>query len=147
MEEIPPDVYIRCYNQLKRIRSDHSRPYPMERSCQVFWGRTGSGKSMRAFNEASVECYVKDPLTKWWDGYGTEEDVVIDEFRGIINIAHLLRWTDRYPVRLETKGGSVVSNFKRIWITSNLDPREWYPEADNETKLALLRRLNITHFN
>jgi hypothetical protein len=35
---------------------------------------------------------------------------------------------------------------RRIWITSNLDPQDWYPDLDPDTKAALMRRLTITHF-
>jgi len=72
---------------------------------------------------------------------------VVDEFRGGIDIAHLLRWCDRYPVIVELKGSSTVLSATKIWITSNLSPDDWYPELDVETKAALRRRLNITHFN
>jgi len=90
---------------------------------------------------------IIDPRTKFWCGYNSHEHVVIDEFRGAIDIGHLLRWLDRYPVIVETKGGAVVFNAKRIWITSNLDPRDWFPTIDTETMNALLRRVRITHFN
>lgn len=118
----------------------------MVRSCKVFWGATGTGKSRRAWEEASFSAYAKDPRTKFWDGYENQANVVLDEFRGGIDIAHLLRWLDRYPVRVEIKGASKPLNASLFWITSNLDPVDWYPEADVETKAALLRRLEITHF-
>jgi len=41
----------------------------------------------------------------------------------------------------------VSLNAETIYITSNLHPNDWYPDLDDETKAALLRRLNITHFN
>jgi len=119
----------------------------MERRVDVFWGRTGTGKSRRAWNEAGFGAYPKDPRTKFWDGYREQEHVVIDEFRGDIDISHVLRWFDRYPVIVEVKGGSVSFVAKRIWITSNVDPRDWFPNVCQETKNALIRRLNITHFN
>lgn len=81
-----------------------------------------------------------------WCGYRDQTKVVIDEFRGAIDIAHLLRWLDRYPVLVEVKGGSRPLLASTIWITSNMDPRTWYPDLDDQTKAALLRRLNITHF-
>jgi len=143
---IPSDVYIRCYNQLCRIRADNLVALPMERSCDVFWGGTGTGKSRRAWEEASFQAYSKDPRTKWFCGYRGQEHIVLDEFRGDIGISHLLRWLDRYPVIVETKGSAVPLLAKKFWITSNLDPRMWYPELDEDTKAALLRRLNITHF-
>lgn len=143
---IPDDVYVRCYNQLRRISSDHLQPVAMERSCSVFWGASGTGKSRKAWEEAGLGAYPKAPTTKFWDGYRGEEHVVIDEFRGTIEISHLLRWLDRYPCIIEVKGSSLVLRARRLWITSNLSPREWYPLVDPDTVAALLRRLEITHF-
>lgn len=146
LEAIPADIYVRCYNQLRRIASDTCRPLALIRSCNVYWGRTNSGKSRRAWEEAGILAYGKDPRTKWWDGYTGEENVVIDEFRGTIDVSHLLRWLDRYPVRVECKGGSLPLSATTIWITSNVEPSAWYPDLDPETLAALLRRLNITRF-
>lgn len=119
----------------------------MERTIHVFWGRTNSGKSERAWGEAGLAAYPKDPRTKFWDGYQSQKHVVIDEFRGSIDISHLLRWFDRYPVIVEIKGSSTCLVATTIWVTSNLDPRLWYPDLDQETLAALLRRIKITHFN
>lgn len=88
----------------------------------------------------------KDPRTKFWDGYRGEEHVVIDEFRGDINVSHLLRWLDRYPVRVEIKGSSVPLSARKLWFTSNIPIESWYPQLDSETMDALKRRINITHF-
>lgn len=146
LESIPPDVRVRCYNALCRIGTDYSKPVALERSAVVYWGRTGTGKSRQAWSEAGLDAYPKDPRTKWWDGYCGEPNVVIDEFRGAIDIVHLLRWLDRYPVRVERKGGAVVLRATRIWFTSNLHPDFWYPEIDAATKDALSRRLEIKEF-
>ena len=147
IEGIPENIRVQHYRTLRAICSDYSRPAAMERTCEVFWGKTGTGKSRRAWNEAGDDAYSKDPRTKWWDGYCGQSHVVIDEFRGTIDISHMLRWLDRYPVLVEVKGSSVPLKVKKIWITSNLDPRSWYPDLDEDTKNALLRRLNITHFS
>lgn len=144
--EIPADIRIRCYSTIRRIGEDFMEPIGMERVCSVFWGRTGSGKSRRAWEEAGQQAYSKDPRTKFWCGYRNQECVVIDEFRGSIDVSHLLRWLDRYPVSVEIKGGAVPLSATRYWITSNLHPRQWYPELDNETVEALLRRLQIVMF-
>jgi len=146
LEEIPADVYVRYYNALRRIATDHLQPIAMERRCTVYWGATGTGKSRRAWDEASLEAYPKNPRSKFWDGYRGHEHVVMDEFRGGIDIAYLLIWLDRYPVIVEVKGASVVLRATHVWITSNVDPRDWYPTADQATKAALMRRLDITYF-
>lgn len=146
LDMVPADVYVRYYRTLVTIAADHSTPVGMEKDVFVFYGRTGTGKSRRAWDEAGPDAYSKDPRSKFWCGYRDHEHVVIDEFRGGIDISHLLRWLDRYPVNVEIKGSSKPLKAKKIWITSNLHPMNWYIEMDRETKDALLRRLQITEF-
>lgn len=143
MGDIPDDVYVRNYHSLKRIHQDHLEPKAIIREVRVYWGKTGVGKSRRAWDEATFNAFPKDPRTKFWDGYRSHKNVVIDEFRGDIDIAHVLRWFDRYPVIVEVKGTSVVLEAETIWITSNLHPDQWYPDLDQDTRDAFMRRLNI----
>jgi len=93
-----------------------------------------------------MEAYAKDPRSKWWCGYRDQEFVVIDEFRGAIDISHILRWLDRYPVFVETKGGSKPLVATKFWITSNLSPEQWYPDLDPQSLAALMRRINVISF-
>lgn len=147
--EIPSDIFIRSYHSLRAISKDFAKPsFRDEQLVTVFWGKSGTGKSHRAFEECGDDFYIKSPLTKWWDGYRGESNIVIDEFRGIVDISHLLKWLDKYPCMVECKGSQLPLKSKKWWITSNLDPREWYPLLDIETRDALLRRLNhIVHFD
>jgi len=146
IEDIDVAARVQHYRTIKSIATDYLVPVGIERSVHVFWGATGTGKSRRAWDEAGLLAYPKDPRTKFWDGYQGNVNVVMDEFRGAIDISHLLRWFDRYPVIVEVKGSSVVLRATTIWITSNLDPRLWFPDIDAQTQAALLRRLTITHF-
>lgn len=147
-DKVPSDILIRCYGNLKKIHVDSLQPTEQEKQVSVFWGKTGSGKSRRAWQEAGLQAYPKDPMSKFWDGYRGQENVVIDEFRGAISISHILRWLDRYPTIVEVKGSSVVLACQRVWITSNISPEEWYPDLDDETKRALRRRFfQVVHFN
>lgn len=144
--EVPADIFVRYYSSLRRIAGDYAHPVGILRTVFVFWGPTHTGKSHRAWSEGSAEgsqVYGKSPSTKFWCGYRGEDAVVIDEFRGDIGVGHLLRWFDRYPVNVETKGGSMPLVASRIWITSNLHPRSWYPDLDSASLDALLRRLQI----
>lgn len=146
IDDVFDDIYIRYYSTLQRIASDNERPVAQEKNVCVFYGRTGTGKSRRAFEAAGESAYVKDPRSKFWCGYRGEPHVIIDEFRGGIDISHMLRWLDCYPVRVELKGSSAPLKAERIWITSNLHSRQWYPELDEETVKALLRRMVVTEF-
>jgi len=140
---IEASIRIQHYRTLRTIRADYSDPVAFERKVVVYHGPTGTGKSRRAWEEASWSAYPKDPRSKFWDGYRDQKHVVFDEFRGGIDIAHLLRWFDRYPVLVEIKGASTCLVAEKIWITSNLHPRDWYPDLDYVTYQALERRLEI----
>lgn len=146
LEDVPSDVYIRYYRTLRCIAGDHDSPVGVPKEVFVFVGESGTGKSHRAWAEAGASAYSKDPRTKFWCGYKGQENVVIDEFRGGIDVAHMLRWLDKYPVSVEVKGSSVPLRASRIWITSNLDPAQWYPELDTATLDALRRRIQVTRF-
>lgn len=69
LDTIPPDIRIRSYHTLRTIRSDYQLPAPRTVVAHVFWGRSGSGKSRRAWAEAGVSAYPKSPSSKFWDGY------------------------------------------------------------------------------
>lgn len=147
MVEIPASIRVRSYRTLRQIESDNSKAFPLEKTVHVYWGVSGSGKSHRAWSEAGMDAYPKDPNTKFWYGYSGQKCVVIDEFRGNIHISHLLRWLDKYPHSYEVKGSHVVPRCESIWITSNLPPNEWYPGLDGDTLAALMRRFTtVTKF-
>jgi hypothetical protein len=145
--DVPANIRVVHYRTLRTIAADYATPQPMERRCYVLWGRTGTGKSRDAWAAAGMAAYCKDPRSKFWDGYRGQKHVVFDEFRGAIDVAHILRWCDRYPVNVEIKGSSVPLLAESMWFTSNLHPRDWYPNLDEETLNALLRRLEITHYD
>ena len=141
--DIPADIRIRCYSTLRKISADFAKPLAIERSCVVYYGSTGVGKSRRAWEELGMDAYPKDPRTKFWCGYQGQENVIVDEFRGGIDVGHILRWLDRYPVNVEIKGSSMPLSAKQFVFTSNLHPRAWYPELDALTLEALIRRMEI----
>lgn len=143
LDAIPSDIYVRYYRTLCAIAADNTQPIAIVRKCLVYWGPTGSGKSRRAWEEAGDQAYCKDPRSKFWCGYQHQTNVIFDEFRGGIDVSHILRWTDRYPVTVEVKGASRPLRAERLWFTSNLHPNEWYPTLDMETRDALIRRFEI----
>ncbi|KAI3629593.1 hypothetical protein MIR68_012372, partial [Amoeboaphelidium protococcarum] len=74
VDQIPADIRIRCYNQIRRIGMDHmvARPRP-NISVKVFYGVSGSGKTFGAVQQLGDEYYDKLPTTKFWDGYKGEK--------------------------------------------------------------------------
>lgn len=151
-EEIPDDIFVRHYNSLVRLRKDYAKPSQRPViQVHVYWGVTGSGKTFKAFKDASEhpgDVYRKSSTTKWWDGYNGEPNIIIDEFDGhSIGITHLLQWLDPYPMSVEIKGAAIPLAGCNWWITSNINPLDWYPDANTEHRAALRRRLqNVHHF-
>lgn len=123
-----------------------AKPLPREIAlASVFWGPTGTGKTHRAWQEASGDAYIKMSSNKWWDGYMGQTRVIIDEFDGQIGITHLLRWLDKYPCSVEVKGGTLPLAATHFWITSNKPLEQWFPDASGAQVEALRRRVAVTH--
>lgn len=113
-----------------RMLVGKQRSWPTETI--VYWGEPGIGKSSRAFHEGGADAFwLSKPAgnTAWWDGYIGQETVVIDEFYGWISRDLMCRICDRYPLNVETKGGSQPFLAKKIIITSNSHPTEWWPKV------------------
>jgi len=144
---IPARIRVVSYRTLRAIAADFAIPMGEPRTVWCFFGSTGTGKSRRAWEEAGLDAYPKDPRSKFWCGYKGQRNVIFDEFRGGIDVAHLLRWFDRYPVHLEVKGSSLPLEARNYWITSNLHPARWYPELDGPTLDALMRRMTLVDFD
>jgi len=147
LEEHDPKVFFHHYSTAQKLAAQYAKPIANIKEIYVYWGDTGTGKSHTAWEQAGPDAYGKDPKSKFWYGYSGQENIVIDEFRGSIDIDHVLRWWDKYPQSVEVKNSSVPLAAKKIWITSNLSPDEWYPNLDSTTKAALRRRFTlVTHF-
>ncbi len=61
LESVPSSIRIQSYSALRRIGADYAKPVAIERTCMVYWGRTGTGKSRSAWSEAGMEAYPKNP--------------------------------------------------------------------------------------
>ena len=143
---IPADIRVRNYRTLKDIQRNYLQPVGQQRQVCLYIGPSGTGKTSMALALGGRKqgiCYTKDPNTKYWDGYLGHSSVVIDEYRGAISISHLLRWLDPHPLILECKFGAMAANYEKVAITTNLDPRNWYPALDGYTLHALLRRMLV----
>jgi len=66
LENIPPNIRVVNYRTLQTIAADNAVCPPIERQCFVYCGKTGTGKSRRAWSEATISAYCKDPRTKFW---------------------------------------------------------------------------------
>jgi len=130
--------YMQTFRGIAQYRLLLSTERDFKTHVTVIVGPTGTGKSSWCAK------YLKDPFWKtrgeWWDGYRNQGVVIMDEFYGWIKYDEFLRLLDRYPYRVQIKGGYVQFNSKMIFITSNKMPVEWYHSV--EDKAPLLRRID-----
>jgi len=110
-----------------------------------FYGAPGTGKSRDA-RARFPGAYIKNPNTKWWDGYDGEDFVIIDDFDKyqVSQGGDMKRWIDRYPFQAEAKGSQMMIRPKVIIVTSNYHPTEIW--EDPVTIEAMKRRMTIELF-
>ena len=130
--------YIRYYKGIHQYALLHRAQRSWKTEVVVLYGPPGTGKSRRCL-ESYPDAYWK-PHGKWFDGYDGHEDVVIDDFYGWLPYSQLLNILDRYPLNVETKGGTTGFIAKHLVLTSNQHPQEWYR---NHPYGALERRIDL----
>jgi len=123
--EVQPHL-IPCIRALERVKQLAQKPRPIcKPDVYVLVGQPGSGKTRWAYDNYP-DLYSK-PNGQWWDGYQGQETILLDDFYGDVEYSLLLKVCDRYPLQVPVKGGFTQANWKRIIITSNHNPQQWYP--------------------
>lgn len=122
--------YVKYYRGITQYRLLHETPRKHKMEIVVYYGPSGTGKSKSAWAQAP-DAHAMQPDSAstgvgWWDGYCRHTDVIIDDYYGQFKYSFMLQLLDRYPLRVNTKGGTVNFVAKRIFITSNKHPSEWY---------------------
>lgn len=150
-ESIDADIRARYERGLEYVvRKDRRKELVALKHDEVnhYWlyGPPGTGKSLRArtmANDGGGGVYLKDPKTKWWDGYTNQDWVIIDDFDKyqVAQGGEMKRWLDIYPFNAEFKGGYEMIRPKHIVVTSNYSPSEIW--EDGITVGAIERRVNL----
>lgn len=139
-----PQLYVQYRNGLEAIKDElRGVPRTTKTLVEVYFGESGTGKSHDAIvNNPDAYVLRNSNGNVWFDGYDYQDTVIIDEFYGWIPFDKMLQLLDRYALKVDIKGGAKEFNSKRIIITSNKNPRDWYKNISTEHKIALLRRLD-----
>lgn len=129
--------YPRFYTLVKEV---WAQPQP---KCRLVWifGDKGTGKS--EYVKSRWPGYYKKASTDWWwPGYTEQQVVLVDEITAAIPYDTLLQVHDGGVNRLPTKGGSVTSQVRTFFCTSNTPPDKVYSAETREPHRwgALLRR-------
>lgn len=105
------------------------------------WGPTGNGKTAQAQHFEPETVHYRDPFIQGFTG--SSDNILFDDFDWKKMAPKFwLTLCDRYPMTVEIKGG--LRNFapKIIIFTSNDDPKTWWPDAPEETRKAIHRRMD-----
>jgi hypothetical protein len=143
-----PALYIQYHRGMKELSRTLKRSFE-DRDILVYirWGVTGAGKTRYVWETEdrgdifTVNLHDNVPF----DGYNGESVLLFDDFNGHYEITSFLRWTDRYPLRVNVKGTYAYANWTKIYITSNINPIEWFIGTVEQHKQAFMRRVtNVT---
>lgn len=137
--------YSRKFDEvIKKMRDKNWKPKatPWYPEVIVYYGKTGCGKSMAAFTEHKPTCWATMENKDFpWGSYKGDEVVAIDDFACTVPISTMLRWLGNVPVDVRIfQDGNKPFIPKKIVITSNINPFEWYENALDEHIRALRRR-------
>lgn len=167
-----PSTMVRYHRGIEALQSAVARPRNRPPVVLVYWGESGSGKSRRAFWEArhgrvaaqsqAVEfdrygdhqrpfypiLPGKPGGQDWWCTYTPGQPIILDDYHGEMGLNQFKRLLDRYPMKVQPKGGAKEFTSNLIFITSNHNPMDWYPEASQADRDAIHRRFtSVVHFS
>lgn len=145
IQESHTSQYVKYYRAVDRMR------YNLAKADQTFspvevivrWGQAGTGKTRYAY-DTYPDLYRIDHTNSqlWFDGYQGQETVLLDDFYGGIKYSYLLQLLDGYKFQLPVKGGFTWKQWRRVIITSNKPPSDWYSHGMTP---ALQRRLTLVN--
>lgn len=143
-------TYIKYSRGIKSALAILRAPHSMERYVHILHGPTGTGKTRSVWERHGAEVFSFGDIKDWFDGYGGESVILCDEvtYDAVTNTLNGLpiRWwnkfLDRYPMRLQVKGGSCLHQAKAIYLTTNQDPRrDWWTCLPLGESAAFWRRV------
>lgn len=152
--EIDDQIYVCHLKNLKQIHAENCVSNQVMDECTGYWlyGVPHSGKSYDArVKYGKRDFYVKESLDHWFDGYGGEESIIIEDIDPDMvtptTAQRLKVWCDVYPFPAQVKGGMLPAiRPKRIIVTSNYSIEECFPTASGAGLDALKRRFKVVHY-
>ena len=115
---------------------------------KYFYGDTATGKSFTALNSHDKKDIFK--ITNYqnpFDNYKGQNVLILEEYHSNFTITQLLDILDHYPQELNARYYNNYACWNIVYIISNKEPQEQYPNIDPRTKKAFYRRITtIQHF-
>lgn len=112
---------------------------------EVIWihGKSGTGKTRWAYDHYPFDDIHQQSASesKWFESYDAHPVVILDEVDAYVSYTMLKELCDRYPVRVQTKGGSRSFLAKVVVITSLYSPENLFSTYLENGK-EMLRRID-----
>lgn len=141
--ELNPGAFARNYRALDIIKDVYEEQRNWVPEVIYIYGKSGVGKTRMAMEAGATKVKFKHGF---FDGYNGEETVVfddVDEWTFFKERNTLLELLDRYPYRINIKGGSRNWAPRKIYITSNFEPSKTFAFSDTgEIDPAVARRIS-----
>ena len=144
-----PDAAMHI-GKMDKIRQDilEARYREQCRDLEVtyIFGPTATGKTRGVMEQHGYgSVYRVTDYNHPFDRYAQEPVLCLDEFRSSLLIGDMLDYLDGYPLALPARYANRQACYERVYIISNIDLREQYPNVQtNEpaTWKAFLRRIH-----
>lgn len=133
--------YSRGFDRLATHYAPRERPVP---KVILLYGDPGCGKTRYVVDKHCQDgVYIHEPGSSWFDGYVADPVFLLDDFAGAASgfrLDYTLRMLDRYQLRLPVKGAFTYLVSKKIYITTNVHPWQWFKWDSREIQYAALAR-------
>lgn len=142
-----PMQFVKHFKGFQALQAILREPRSTKPHVVCYFGNTGDGKSHAAHHRSpELLSYEWQPqLMQWFDGYDGHKKVIFEEFRGQLPFGMLLSLTDRWPCKVQYKGGITEFVPDLIIFTSPKHPMEWYQSVANDRADQLMRRFDEIH--
>jgi len=133
IRDIDPSLIVKYANgfrALQAMKQEKTRELFM---CLTIVGPPGIGKShivRTTFANTPTFNTLFGNGGIWFQEYSGQKVIVIDEYKGQIQLQKLLGIADKWPIRLECKGGSFAAEHDLLVLISNSPPSQWYLDRD-----------------
>lgn len=136
--ELFPLEALKSLPNLLKMKEMQTRGFKRDKpSIRIYFGTTGTGKTLTAslkYPEAYNAVWPTGGRW-WWPGYDGESEVILNEFRHQVAFNTLIQVLDRGNYVCEVKGGNVTLKANTFAITTNMEPKDWYPKVKDKSPL------------
>lgn len=136
--EAHPNTFLRSHHGIVVAKDLYNRQRKItdDFNIFVFYGKTGSGKTHKAY-DISPDLFRVDLYNKGFpfNGYNGEETILLDDYRNQLPYYKLLEVCDIYKKNCNIKHGRKKWNVKNVILTSVKHPNLWHGKIPDKSEL------------